>query len=124
MTLLELKTGHSTQLQEINTMKPKLTRAQLRAIATATGAQWEGGCLCAADWLTVFEAASFEGFDVADCLSKINTQLPYAEPVELIPLEEQQAICDEIDRHIPGGNHRAWFENQRKLVQAALTKVE
>jgi hypothetical protein len=106
-------------------MKPKLTIVQMRAIAGAIGAQWQGDNLCVNDWAKVFESASFEGFDVSANIAKINAVLPEGmEPIRLIPLADQQAICDELDRNIPGGNHRAWFENERRLVRAALAKVE
>jgi hypothetical protein len=106
-------------------MKPTPTRAQLNAIATAVGANWQGDTLCVADWGHVLESASFEGFDVSGNVQRINAQLPQdMTPIRLIPLVEQQAICDEIDRHLPGGGHRAWFENERRLVQAALAKVK
>jgi hypothetical protein len=106
-------------------MKPKLTRAQLKTIATAIDARWRGEKLCVADWVSVLQSAAFEGFDVARNLAEINALLPEdMKPIELIPLAEQQRIYDEIDRYIPGGNRRAWFENQRRLVQAALAKVE
>jgi hypothetical protein len=132
LSLLSSPTGPSpdrVHLSVINkgdtTMKPKPTRAQLNAIAAAVGAQWQGDTLCVADWGHVLESASFEGFDVSGNVQRINAQLPPGMgPIRLVSLANQQAMCDEIDRHIPGGGHRAWFENQRRLVRAALAKVE
>jgi hypothetical protein len=107
------------------TMKPKLTLDHIRAIAGAIGAQWKGDTLCLADWGHVLEHAAFEGFDVSTNLRNINAKRPPGiKPIALTPLEKQQTVYDTLDQNIPGGNHRAWFENQRRLVQDALANVE
>jgi hypothetical protein len=103
----------------------KFTRKHLNAIVKAIGAQPQGESLCLADWGSVLEHAAFEGFDVSANVARINAKLPQGmKPIALTPLEKQQAVYDIIDQHIPGGNHRRWFENQRRLVKAALAKVE
>lgn len=109
---------------DTTTMKPTPTHAQLNAIAAAIGAQWQGVTLCVADWAHVLEAASFEGFDVSGNLQRINAKLPQdIPPIELVPLADQEALCDDLDRCLPEGGHRAWFDNQRRLVQQALAEI-
>jgi hypothetical protein len=106
-------------------MKPKLTRDHIRAIAGAIGAQAQGDLFNVNDLSRILEAASFDGFNVTANLAKLNAALPNGmRPIELISLERQQEIYDDLDRVFPGGNQRAWFENERRLVRAALAKVE
>jgi hypothetical protein len=106
-------------------MKTPITRDHVDAIASALGVKWRGDTLCLADWGRVLESAYFEGLDIDEAMANINADLPSdAERLKLIPLVDQQEICDQIDQYIPGGNHRAWFENERRLVQVALSKVK
>ena len=97
----------------------------IKAIAAAIDAQAQGELYNVNDLARILEAASFEGFDVRANLAKLNAALPQGmKPVELISLERQQEIYDELDRNIPGGNQRRWFEHQRQRVQDALATVE
>ena len=97
----------------------------IKAIAAAIDAQAQGDLYNVSDLSRILEAASFEGFDVSANLAKLNAALPQGmKPVELISLERQQEIYDTLDQNIPGGNQRAWFENQRQQVQTALALIE